>query len=56
MRKKQFLALAEAIKAHNLNLPEAAFTSQQIELLAAFCQSQNPEFKRERWLSDLASQ
>lgn len=45
MTKKHFIALADALKQAPMN-----FTSEQLEVLADFCQEQNGEFKRERWL------
>ena len=48
MSKKQFIALAQAIKqAAQQGEP---FGERQIERLADFCQQQNHNFKRERWL------
>ena len=65
MSKKDFIALADAIREHNafaaahpladlgseLNSP---FRSSQIEMLANFCRSQNPHFMRDRWLDYIA--
>lgn len=53
MSKKHFIALADAIRAHNL-MPiypgQQWFSDDQIETLADFCQSQNGNFKRDRWI------
>ena len=56
MNKKQFIALADAIRAHNESNPFAVmeFTHDQINSLADFCQSQNPAFNRDRWLDYIA--
>ena len=58
MTKKNFIALADTIKAHNeYSLRDentTAFTSEQIISLAAFCEEQNPKFNRERWLGYIA--
>ncbi len=59
MTKQNFIALADAIRAydkgsfpHGTNtVSPLQFTHTQILALADFCQSQNPDFKRERWLS-----
>lgn len=58
MKKKELVALADAIKRANstLSSPTNRFSTLQIELLADFCQSQNPAFKRERWLSYIAGE
>lgn len=53
MKKTDFLALANTIKSHNQNPAVEPFTPAQVELLADFCRSQNPEFKRDRWLQDV---
>lgn len=54
MTRKNFIALADAIKAYNnqAGLPESQpFVEAQIGLLAEFCESQNPKFNRNRWLA-----
>lgn len=53
MTKKDFIALADFIKQHNNNpdVDESGFSELQIEILADFCQKQNPNFNRERWIS-----
>lgn len=53
MTKKHFIALADTIKQHNTG-PYEQFTHGQILALAYFCQSQNPNFNRERWLDYIA--
>ena len=59
MTKKHFIALADYIREHNssgyvgrpgFNL----FDAQHINSLAAFCQSQNSNFNRKRWLGYIA--
>ena len=54
MTKKHFIALADMIKAVNAQEDNGyinPFTEVQLEALAEFCKSQNPNFNRERWLS-----
>lgn len=59
MTKKTFIALADAIKTHNLikrdvwgkNAERMCFNAEQIETLADFCGEQNPNFNRERFLT-----
>lgn len=53
MTKKDFIALADLIRIANLNEPNR-FTESAIRLLADFCASQNPNFKRDRWLDYIA--
>ena len=58
MTKKHFIALADALKAYRKN-PNKGYNSDSsvselAEMLADFCQSQNPQFNRERWLSYIA--
>ena len=51
MGKKQFIALADKIRANNATGPVTAyFTYSQILVLADFCAAQNPAFDRSRWL------
>jgi hypothetical protein len=64
MLKKTFIALADAIREHNRainrmhhgDLSMHPFLSDQIETLADFCQSQNGQFNRERWLGYIAGE
>jgi len=51
MSKKHFIALADAIKNGTALI---TLTQVQIEALADFCQSQNSNFNRERWLGYIA--
>jgi hypothetical protein len=52
MSKKHFIKLAEYIRdAQGYCEP---FTAKQIEHLANFCHSQNPAFKRNRWIDYIA--
>lgn len=59
MTKKHFIALADAIKEYNrLSFPAGTncvsplkFGYTQILMLADFCQSQNPNFNRDRWIT-----
>jgi len=51
MTKKHFIELADCIR-----LSPVPFTERQIEILADFCQSQNAQFKRDRWLGYIAGE
>jgi hypothetical protein len=57
MSKKDFIALADVIKAYN-NEPKfrLGFCPSQLDALADFCQAQNPAFKRDRWLAYIAGE
>jgi recombination DNA repair RAD52 pathway protein len=46
MSKKHFIELANRIKQNR-----GWFTDDAIDVLADFCQSQNGNFKRDRWLA-----
>jgi hypothetical protein len=50
MSKKDFIALADAIREHNRIYIGSEFSAGQLYTLADFCQSQNSNFKRDRWL------
>jgi hypothetical protein len=59
MNKKHFIALADAVKDSNCRFEQGAvtaqrFTEEHINVLADFCQSQNSQFNRERWLDYIA--
>jgi hypothetical protein len=66
MTKTHFMALADAIREHNRlmkfrtgtgleHLREgSAFDERQLETLANFCQRQNQNFNRSRWLNYVA--
>ena len=54
MTKKNFIALADYLKDTVNYCP--AFTPTQLEHLANFCHSQNPNFNRERWLRYIAGE
>lgn len=60
MSKKDFIALADAIRGHNEVLKRYGkgkfqpFTMDQIETLAKFCGSQTSDFMRGRWLDYIA--
>lgn len=55
MTKKHFIALANTIRESTGTTGESAvFNRRQILILADFCQSQNPRFDRDRWLSYIA--
>lgn len=61
MTKKDFIALAKAIRQHNADVAAdtahrftQAFDENQLETLTQFCQQVNPDFKRGRWLEYIA--
>jgi len=59
MNKRHFVALADVIRNYNLRNRKTniyPFDNQQINLLADFYQSQNPNFNRERWLAYIADE
>lgn len=59
MSKKDFIALADAIRTHNrhaAHMHETQFTQDQINALADFCKSQNGNFMRDRWLAYVAGE
>jgi hypothetical protein len=51
MSKKHFIALADWLRTAPIE-----FNQGQINYLADFCQSQNGQFKRERWLGYIAGE
>ena len=59
MSKKDFIALADAVREANERWERGAVTAQRfteghICELADFCESQNPAFNRSRWLEYIA--
>ena len=61
MTKKHFIALTDSIREQNAHgcsdasqTGWTAYTPDQIESLADFCASQNPQFDRSRWLGYIA--
>lgn len=61
MSKKHFVALADAIREFNNLHAEGSttanhFDTQQLDAIADFCQSQNANFNRERWLAYIAGE
>jgi len=52
MSKKDFIALADMIRAHNAELAgePGAFSEVHLIALAEFCRDQNPAFNRQRWM------
>jgi hypothetical protein len=58
MTKKHFIALADAIRKHGRceSTNDNDFMPEHLETLADFCQSQNPNFNRERWLAYIAGE
>lgn len=55
MTRKNFVALADDIRVHNAAAKRSpmytAFTNDQLEMLAQFCENQNIKFDRDRWLN-----
>lgn len=49
MSKKDFIELALIVRNAHMRGAKP-FSPDQVALLADFCQAQNPNFKRERWL------
>ncbi len=55
MTKKDFIALADAIRAYGSNCSVSADKiSIPVSVLADFCATQNPNFDRNRWLDYVA--
>ena len=58
MTKKNFIALADSIRdwqdAESGTDDSRAVSNAFIQHLADFCQSQNPQFNRSRWLGYIA--
>lgn len=57
MTKKNFIALADAVRIHNKwasSLEE--FGVEHLKVLADFCAAQNPRFNRQRWLDYIAGE
>ena len=54
MSKKDFIALADEIRLHNTDPVMPKFTIGHLSSLADFCEQQNPNFNRERWLGYIA--
>jgi len=58
MSKKDFIALADAIRSNNSCAAQTSlykpFTPTQLSVLAVFCGEQNRRFNRERWLDYIA--
>ena len=50
MTKKDFIALADAIRESNRCTVSNTFSYGQLGTLAAFCGSVNPRFNPKRWL------
>jgi hypothetical protein len=57
MSKKDFIALADAIRQHNeVSVKDPKFTDAHLVTLAYFCREQNPAFKCGRWLAYIAGE
>jgi hypothetical protein len=55
MTKKHFIALADAIRGMITHDDGSSLEyAEVVETLADFCQEQNPNFNRERWLGYIA--
>ena len=50
MSKKDFIALADAIRKHHAD-GRSRFTIEHMTTLGAFCMQQNARFLPERWLA-----
>jgi hypothetical protein len=61
MSKKDFIALADALRpiiegpvmVHETGKPTRTIQDDLARAMADFCAGQNPQFKRDRWLSYL---
>ena len=53
MTQKHFIALADAIRAHNEHYRNTPFKNAHLITLTNFCKAQNPKFRRALWLSYL---
>jgi hypothetical protein len=60
MTKKHFIALADKLKSLRNDTVWNSHTYSQfmaiVDGLADFCQAQNPEFNRERWLAYISGE
>lgn len=62
MSKKDFIALADAIREHNRIAAHPAnagmqwFSADQLDALATFCKQNNMNFMRDRWLGYIAGE
>ena len=62
MTKKNFVALADVISSLTVYEDSGGLSNtnidreEMIQALARFCQSQNPNFNRERWLAYIAGE
>lgn len=64
MSKKDFIALADAIKSHNQHVAHCNnaqchcenFSLSQMDVLATFCKSQNSNFMKDRWMDYIAGE
>ena len=58
MTKKHFIALADAIRDHNkyAGIAQHEFSKSQIDTLADFCRSTNPNFNYTRWIDYINGQ
>ncbi len=59
MSKKDFIALADMIREHNqlaVHNGDTMFDHNHIATLAEFCEQQNSQFNRSRWLAYIAGE
>ena len=57
MTKKHFVALADSIRTMITHDDGSSLEyAEMIQTLANFCQSQNPNFNRSRWLAYIAGE
>lgn len=54
MSKRDFIALADAIREANRAKAGPTFTDEHLEILARFCSGQNWNFKRGLWFDYIA--
>ena len=55
MTKKDFVALADALRIHNRTADgRTEFTPDHLRVLADFCASQDPNFNPKRWIDYIA--
>jgi hypothetical protein len=56
MKKKHFIALADKIREFNADETNIPIDGAVIAMLSEFCEEQNPQFNRGRWLGYIAGE
>ena len=57
MIKEDLVALAEALRTHNRTADgRTEFTPDQLQVLADFCASQDPNFNQQEWIDYIAGE